>query len=65
MVMIIDDNIIDFIDKLSALKNNCKAYITSSTIDDDILRALRDKNVIPFQAKPINKEFLDFQVLPT
>lgn len=48
-------------DKLSpTLKKNCRTYIISSTIDDgDILRARRDKNVISFQVKPINKEFLD------
>ena len=52
---------LDAYDKLpSGLKNHCKAYIISSTIDDDdILRARRDKNVISFQVKPINKEFLD------
>lgn len=42
------------------LKNNCRTYIVSSTIDnDDILRVRRDRNVISFQVKPINKEFLD------
>lgn len=42
------------------LKNNCRTYIISSTIDDDdIIRARRDKNVVSFQVKPINKEFLD------
>lgn len=48
-------------DKLpDSLKNYCKALIISSTIDDnDILRARRDKNVISFQVKPINKEFLN------
>lgn len=48
-------------DKLSpGLKEHCKAYIISSSIDDnDILRARRDKNVIFFQVKPINIEFLD------
>lgn len=41
------------------LKNNCKTYVISSTIDDDdIARARRDKNVVSFQVKPINKEFL-------
>ena len=41
-------------------KQNCRAYVISSTIDDDdIGRARRDKNVISFQVKPINKEFLD------
>tara|TARA_R110002124_G_scaffold182047_4_gene349501 strand:+ start:731 stop:1141 length:411 start_codon:yes stop_codon:yes gene_type:complete len=48
-------------DKLPlTLKDYCKAYIISSTIDDnDIVRATRDKNVISFQVKPINKAFLD------
>lgn len=48
-------------DKLPAdLKNYCKAYIISSTIDDDdILRARTDKNIVSFQVKPINKEFLN------
>jgi CheY-like chemotaxis protein len=48
-------------DKLpSTLKNHCKAYIISSTIDDfDIARAHSDKNVISFQVKPITKQFLD------
>ena len=48
-------------DKLPlSFKNNCKTYIISSTIDDDdIARAQRDKNVVSFQVKPINKEFLD------
>lgn len=47
-------------DKLpSDLKNHCKAYIISSTIDEkDILRANNDKNIVSFQVKPINKEFL-------
>jgi CheY-like chemotaxis protein len=41
------------------LKNNCRTYIISSTIDDDdIARARKDKNVISFHVKPINKEFL-------
>ena len=45
---------------LNSLKNYCKTFIISSTIDDnDILRARRDKNVISFQVKPINKEFLN------
>ena len=48
-------------DKLPTnLKNHCKAFIISSTIDDDdIARANSDKNVVHFQVKPINKEFLD------
>lgn len=41
------------------VKNNCKVYIISTTIDeDDIVRSRRDKNVISFHVKPINKEFL-------
>lgn len=48
-------------DKLSpALKDHCKAYIISSTIDaKDIVRSRADTNVISFQVKPITKEFLD------
>ncbi|MEZ7500547.1 response regulator [Flavobacterium sp. Arc3] len=48
-------------DKLpSNLKNYCKTFIISSTIDDlDIARATSDKNVVRFQVKPINKAFLD------
>ncbi|MFV8327746.1 response regulator [Flavobacterium sp. ZS1P14] len=48
-------------DKLSpALKKNCRAYIVSSTIDnEDIARAKRNKNVVCFQVKPITKQFLD------
>ena len=48
-------------DQLSdALKNYCKAFIISSTIDDnDIARARMDKNLTAFQVKPITKEFLD------
>lgn len=43
-----------------AFKNHCKAYIISSTIDDnDIARSHRDTNVVSFQVKPITKEFLD------
>jgi len=44
----------------AALKNYCKAFIISSTIDDnDIARARMDKNLTSFQVKPITKEFLD------
>lgn len=48
-------------DKLSpALKKYCKAFIISSSIDnDDIVRSRNDKNVVSSQAKPITKEFLD------
>lgn len=48
-------------DKLSdTLKNYCKVYIVSSTIDDiDIKRAREDKNVVAFQEKPVVKNFLD------
>lgn len=47
--------------KLSpALKDYCKVYIISSTIDnEDIVRARTDENVVFFQVKPITKEFLD------
>lgn len=48
-------------DKLpSTLKNYCKAFIISSTIDDnDIAKANRNENVVGFLVKPINKDFLD------
>jgi CheY-like chemotaxis protein len=48
-------------DKLSvALKNNCRLYIISSTIDDDdIARVRSDKNVVSFLVKPVTKEFLN------
>ena len=48
-------------DKLSpALKDHCKVYIISSTIDnDDIIRSRIDTNVVSFHVKPITKEFLD------
>ena len=43
-----------------ALKNHCKTYVLSSTIDDDdIVRVRSDKNVLSFLVKPITKEFLD------
>jgi CheY-like chemotaxis protein len=52
---------LDEYDKLSpTLKINCRAYIVSSTIDDDdIARAQRNTNVVCFQVKPITKEFLE------
>ncbi|QOG04714.1 response regulator [Flavobacterium sp. MDT1-60] len=44
----------------STLKNYCKTYIISSTIDnEDIARSSSNKNVVSFQVKPITKEFLD------
>ena len=48
-------------DTLSAtLKNYCKTYVISSTIDnEDIARSSRNKNVVCFHVKPITKEFLD------
>lgn len=48
-------------DKLPpALKNHCKVYIISSTIDnEDIVKSHSDKNVFSFQVKPITKDFLD------
>ncbi|MFT3795567.1 response regulator [Flavobacterium sp.] len=43
-----------------SLKQNCKVYIVSSSIDSkDIVRANEDKNVIAFREKPLTKEFLD------
>ena len=45
---------------LDTLKNYCKVYIISSTIDnEDIARSTSDKNVVSFHVKPITKEFLD------
>ena len=42
------------------VKNYCQVYVLSSTIDDyDIVRASTDVNIISFQVKPINKDFLD------
>ena len=48
-------------DTLSAtLKNYCKTYVISSTIDsEDIARSSHNKNVVSFHVKPITKEFLD------
>lgn len=48
-------------DKLpSILKNYCKVFIISSTIDDnDIAKANSNENVVGFLIKPINKDFLD------
>lgn len=44
----------------AALKNYCKTYVISSTIDnEDIARSSRNKNVVCFHVKPITKEFLD------
>lgn len=52
---------LDAFDKLSAdLKNHCRAYVISSTIDsDDIARSRTNSNVVSFHIKPITKEFLD------
>jgi CheY-like chemotaxis protein len=42
------------------LKNNCKVFIISSTIDEnDIERSNKDKNITAFHVKPITKEFLE------
>ncbi|TYB74471.1 response regulator [Bizionia saleffrena] len=48
-------------DKLSLeLRNHCKVYIISSSIDgNDIKRANDNVNVVAFQVKTITKEFLD------
>lgn len=48
-------------DKLApTLKNYCRAFILSSSIDElDMVRAENDKNVVAFQVKPITKQFLD------
>jgi CheY-like chemotaxis protein len=47
--------------KLSdSLKDYCKIYIVSSTIDDsDILNAKTNVNIVSFEVKPLTKEFLD------
>lgn len=42
------------------VKNHCKAYIVSSSIDEgDILRAQNDSNITAFHEKPINEKFLN------
>jgi hypothetical protein len=48
-------------DELSPLlKNNCRAYIVSSSLDDlDMDRANSDKNITAFHEKPVTKKFLD------
>jgi len=47
-------------DKLSVpLKNNCKVFIISSSLDEqDITRADNDENIVAMRQKPITKEFL-------
>lgn len=51
----------DSYDKLPfSIKNNCKVFIISSSIDQsDIERSDKDENLIAFQVKPITKEFLE------
>ena len=48
-------------DKLSLnVKKNCRAYIISSTIDEnDITKTRQDRNVVAFQEKPITVDFLN------
>jgi CheY-like chemotaxis protein len=48
-------------DKLSAsLKNICKVFIISSSLDEqDITRADNDANIVAMKQKPITKEFLN------
>lgn len=48
-------------DKLSdSLKNYCKVYIISSTIDsEDIARSNNNTNVVSFHVKPISKKILE------
>jgi CheY-like chemotaxis protein len=42
------------------LKNNCKVFVVSSTVSDDLEFVLfRDKNVVSFLRKPIDREFFD------
>jgi CheY-like chemotaxis protein len=44
----------------ASIKNHCKVFIVSSTIDKgDIERAQNNKNVAAFQVKPVNTKFLD------
>lgn len=46
------------------LKEQCKVYIISSSIDSkDIRRANEDENVVAFQEKPLSREFLN--AIPT
>jgi len=43
-----------------SLKDQCKCYIISSTIDEkDINRANADKNVVAFREKPVPFSFLE------
>ncbi len=42
------------------VKRHCKAYIVSSTIDEnDIARTRNDRNIMAFHEKPITVDFLD------
>ncbi|MFT5251420.1 MAG: CheY-like chemotaxis protein [Flavobacteriales bacterium] len=44
----------------ATIKNHCKVYIVSSTIDkEDIARAQNNKNIVAFQEKPVTSKFLD------
>lgn len=43
----------------TALKNHCKVFMLSSSIDErDLAKAGNDKNVVAMMEKPINKKFL-------
>lgn len=48
-------------DKLpNTLKNHCKVFILSSSIDErDLATAKNDKNIIAMTEKPVSKEFLN------
>lgn len=48
-------------DKLSTpLKNLCRVFIISSSIDEqDVAKANLDKNIVAMKEKPITKEFLN------
>lgn len=50
---------LDEYDQLSdTLKNHCKTYVLSSSLDKaDLSRAQNNKNVVGFLAKPISKQF--------
>jgi CheY-like chemotaxis protein len=44
----------------SCLKEHCRVFVVSSTIDEmDINQVNLDKNIVAFHEKPITKEFLE------
>jgi len=49
----------DYANLSTPLKNFCKVFIISSSLDEqDITRANNDKNIVAMKEKPITKEFL-------